>query len=284
MFYTGAVFLRGAAPIALRSRWILIPNGMKNHYSDPVSGNMQSVGEAGKDSGIYRFLRNMAWVQGVLTGMAVAFSSFWLTHKLGNLFIYGDIQPELVKKWGYVSAVVWMVVAFFSSRACAWLTFRYRVSTLGDRRIYVVSGLVHIAVGLFVFYGCWESGDYSFLEASGISLSLVGLGIVLWSRPAGLVSERGLQGGLFILIVNSLRYYIKAAVLTVQLLFPLYVLGATLGLVQEINHSTGSLMSVLQNALFSWCLPVFLFVLLSLFYFFMRYLFGKKSECFFVRP
>lgn len=253
---------------------------MKNHYSDSVSGNVQSAGGAGRDSGIYRFLRNMAWVQALLTGGAVAFSSFWLTYKLGNLFTYGNIEPALVKKWGYVAAVVWMVVAFLCCRGSAWLTFRNRVSTLGNRRIYIISGLAHIAVGLFVFYWCSESGDYSLTEASGISLSLMGLGVVLWNRPAGLVSDYGVRGGVFLLIANSLRYYIKAAVLTVQLLFPLYVLGATLGLVQEINHSTGSLMSVLQNALFSWCLPVFLFVLLSVYYFFFGYLFGSKRNVF----
>lgn len=239
-------------------------------------GNVQSAGGTGKDSGIYRFLRNMAWVQGLLTGGAVAFSSFWLTYKLGNLFVYGDIQPELVKKWGYVAAVVCMVVVFFCSRGSAWLTFRNQI-TLGDRRIYVISGLVHIAVGLFVFYRCRESGDYSFLETSGISLSLIGLGVVLWSRPVGVVSKRGF----FVLIVNFLRYYIKSAVLTIQLLCPLYVLGATLGLIQEVNHSTGSLMSVLRNAMFSWCLPVFLFVLLSLYYFFFGYLCSGKRNVFF---
>lgn len=255
---------------------------MKNHYSDLVSGNVQSIGGTAKDSRIYRFLRNMAWVQGLLTGGAVAFSSFWLTHKLGNLFVYGDIQPALVKKWGYVAAVVWMVVAFLCSRGSAWLTFRNRVSTLGNRKIYIISGLAHIAVGLFVFYWCWESGDYSLTEASGISLSLMGLGVVLWNRPAGLVSDCSLQGGIFVLVVNSLRYYIKSAVLTVQLLFPLYVLGATLALIQEVNHSSGSLMSVLENAVFSWCLPAVLFLLLCLYYFFFEYLFGGKRNVFFV--
>lgn len=254
---------------------------MKNHYSDLVSGNVQSAGGSGKGSGIYRFLRNMAWVQAVLTGVAVSFSSFWLTHKLGNLFVYGDIQPELVKKWGYMVAVVSMVLAFLCSRGSARLTFRYQVAALGDKRIYVISGLFHITVGLFVFYWCWASGDYSFLEASGISFSLMGLGGVLWTLSAGGMSERGFRGGLFSLIVNFLRYYIKAAVLTLQLLFPFYVLGATLGLIQEVNHSSGSLMSVLENAVFSWCLPVFLFLLLSLYYFFVEYLFGDKRNVFF---